>query len=112
MRDLAGLLNARPTERVPKGYLDTCRVEVDLVPGGGGAGGSRGLPKGRVSGGRHGRESAVIVGDPTVGRPQPAEKADHCPGGPPSAAVQSNNQQGRCAVAESPKNLSEPDTLG
>ena len=39
-------------------------------------------------------------------------KADHCPGGPPSAAVQSNDQQGRCAVAESPKNLSEPVTLG
>jgi hypothetical protein len=76
------------------------------------AGGSRGLPHGQVSGRRHGRESAVIVGEPTVGRPQPAEKADHCPGGPPSAAVQSNNQQGRCAVAESPKNLSEPVTLG
>jgi hypothetical protein len=38
------------------------------------AGGSRGLPHGQVSGRRHGRESAVIVGEPTVGRPQPAEK--------------------------------------
>ena len=38
------------------------------------AGGSRGLPHGQVSGRRHGRESAVIVGEPTVGRLQPAEK--------------------------------------
>jgi TnpA family transposase len=34
MRDLPGLLDARPTERVPKDYLDARRVSVDLVPGG------------------------------------------------------------------------------
>ena len=34
MRDLPGLLDARPTGRVPKDYLDARRVNVDLVPGG------------------------------------------------------------------------------
>lgn len=34
MRDLPGLLGARPTGRVPKDYLDARRVSVDLVPGG------------------------------------------------------------------------------
>jgi hypothetical protein len=34
MRDLPGLLDARPTGRVPKDYLDARRVSVDLVPGG------------------------------------------------------------------------------
>ena len=34
MRDLPGLLEARPTDRVPKDYLDARRVNVDLVPGG------------------------------------------------------------------------------
>ena len=34
MRDLPSLLDARPTGRVPKDYLDARRVSVDLVPGG------------------------------------------------------------------------------
>ena len=34
VRDLPGLLDARPTGRVPKDYLDARRVSVDLVPGG------------------------------------------------------------------------------
>ena len=34
MRDLPGLLDARPTGRVPKDYLDARRVNVDPVPAG------------------------------------------------------------------------------
>jgi TnpA family transposase len=34
MRALAHLLDLRPTERVPKGYLDARRVDTNLVPGG------------------------------------------------------------------------------
>lgn len=34
MRDLAHLLETRPSERVPKGYLDARKVNVDLVPKG------------------------------------------------------------------------------
>ena len=34
MRDLAHLLEVRPSERVPKGYLDARKVNVDLVPKG------------------------------------------------------------------------------
>jgi TnpA family transposase len=34
MGDLADLLDARPTKRVPAGYLDARGVKVDLVPGG------------------------------------------------------------------------------
>ncbi|GAA0382808.1 Tn3 family transposase [Micromonospora fiedleri] len=34
MRDLAHLLEARPSERVPKGYLDARKVNVDIVPKG------------------------------------------------------------------------------
>jgi len=34
MRDLPGLLDARPSGRVPKDYLDVRRTRVDLVPGG------------------------------------------------------------------------------
>jgi TnpA family transposase len=34
MRDLPALLDAKATKRVPHGYLDARRVDVDLVPGG------------------------------------------------------------------------------
>ncbi len=34
MRELALLLDGRPSERVPKGFLDARKVNVDLVPGG------------------------------------------------------------------------------
>jgi len=34
MRELPGLLESRPSKRVPRGYLDARRVDVDVVPAG------------------------------------------------------------------------------